>query len=60
MRSHPMLVTLLLVGACGGGTYYTTLTAAPSTSPPDVIACARAKLTRRDTSRRLSIRSTTG
>lgn len=45
MRSHSMLVTLLLVGACGGGTYFTTLTAAPSTSPPDVIACARGKLT---------------
>jgi len=45
MRSHPMLVTLFLVGACGGGTYFTTLTAAPSTSPPDVIACARTKLT---------------
>ena len=45
MRSHPILGTLLLVGACGGGTYYTTLTAAPSTSPPDVVACARAKLT---------------
>jgi hypothetical protein len=46
MRSHPILVTLLLVGACGGGTYFTTLTAAPSTSPPDVIACARAKLSK--------------
>src|SRR5262245_48912024 len=45
MRSHPMLVTLLLVGACGGGTYFTTLTATPSTSPADVIACARNKLT---------------
>jgi hypothetical protein len=45
MRSHPMLVTLFLVGACGGGTYFTTLTAAPSTSPPDVITCARSKLT---------------
>jgi hypothetical protein len=45
MRSHPMLGTLLLVGACGGGTFYTTLTAAPSTSPPDVMACAKAKLT---------------
>ena len=45
MHSHPMLGTLLLVGACGGGTYFTTLTASPSTSPPDAIACARAKLT---------------
>ena len=45
MRSHPMLGTLLLVGACGGGTYFTTLTASPSSSPPDAIACAKAKLT---------------
>ena len=44
MRSHPMLGTLLLVGACGGGTYFTTLTAAPSASPSEAIACARSKL----------------
>jgi hypothetical protein len=45
MRSHPMLGTLLLVSACGGGTYFTTLTAAPSSSPPDALACAKAKIT---------------
>ncbi len=45
MRLHPMLGTLLLVVACGGGTLFTRLTATPSTSPPDIIACSRAKLT---------------
>jgi hypothetical protein len=44
MRSHPMLGTLLLVSACGG-TYFTTLTATPSSSPPDAITCAKAKIT---------------
>ncbi|MGH7497965.1 MAG: hypothetical protein ACREL3_03835 [Gemmatimonadales bacterium] len=44
MRSHPMLGTLLLMGACGGGTYFTTLTASPAASPSDAIACARSKL----------------
>jgi hypothetical protein len=44
MRSHPMLGTLLLVGACGGGTFFTTLTASPSASPSDAIECARSKL----------------
>ena len=44
MRWHPILGTLLLVGACGGGSYPITLTASPATSPPDVIACVRAKL----------------
>jgi hypothetical protein len=44
MRWHPMLGTLLLVGGCGGGTFYTTLTATPSASPSDAIACARSKL----------------
>jgi len=43
MRSHSMLGTLLLVGACGGGTYFTTLTASPSASPADAIACVRSK-----------------
>jgi hypothetical protein len=44
MRSHPKLGTLLLVGACAGGTYYTTLTASPAAAPADAIACAKAKL----------------
>jgi hypothetical protein len=43
MRSHAMLGTLLLVGACGGA-YYTTQTASPSAAPADVIACARSQL----------------
>jgi len=44
MRSHLILGTLFLVGACGAGSYPTTLTASPAASPADVIACARAKL----------------
>ena len=44
MRSYPILGTLLLLGACGSGSYPTVLTASPSTSPADAIACARAKL----------------
>jgi hypothetical protein len=44
MRSHPILGTLFLLGACGGGSYPTSLTASPAASPADVIACARAKL----------------
>jgi hypothetical protein len=44
MRPHPLLGTLLLVGACGGGPYYTTLTATPLAGPDDAIACARGKL----------------
>lgn len=43
MRSHPILGTLLLVGACGGSTYLTSLSASPAASPPEVIACVRAK-----------------
>jgi hypothetical protein len=45
MRPHPLLgSTVLLLGACGGGSFPVTLTAAPASSPPDAIACARAKL----------------
>jgi hypothetical protein len=44
MRLHPMFSALLLATACGGGTLYTTLTAAPASGPADVVACARAKL----------------
>jgi hypothetical protein len=45
MRSLLTLGMLLLIGACGAGSYPTTLTASPSTSPADAIACVRAKLT---------------
>ena len=46
MRLHPMLGTLLLVGACSGhGSLPVSLTASPSTSPPDAITCSKAKLT---------------
>ena len=45
MRSHPILGTLLLLGACGGGSYPIALTASPAAAPADVIACVRAKLT---------------
>jgi hypothetical protein len=44
MRSHPILGTLFLLGACGGGSFPTTLTASPATGPADVIACVRPKL----------------
>ena len=44
MRSHTMLGTLLLAGACGGGRFYSTLTASPSAAPADAIACARSKV----------------
>jgi hypothetical protein len=44
MRSQPILGTLLLLGACGSGSYPTILTASPATSPADAIACVRAKL----------------
>ena len=41
MRLHPILCTLLLVGACGGGSYPVTLTASPSTSAADAMDCVR-------------------
>lgn len=44
MRSHLMLGTLFLVGACGGGSYIHTVTASPSAAPADVITCVRTKL----------------
>ena len=44
MRSLPMLGMLLLVAACGGGTYATTLTASPLAGPADAIACVKAQL----------------
>ena len=43
MRSHPILGTLLLLGACGGRTYPSSLTASPASSPTDVIECVRAQ-----------------
>lgn len=43
MRLHPMLGTLLLVGACGRATYYTTFNASPSASPADAIDCVRSQ-----------------
>jgi len=43
MRSRPMLGTLLLLGACGGGTFYTTQSATPAAAPADAIECARAQ-----------------
>lgn len=44
MRAYPMLGTLLLVGACGGGTHFITLTASPAAGPSDAIVCVRSKL----------------
>jgi hypothetical protein len=43
MRFHPMLGTLLLVSACGGGSYPVTLTASPSSSAADAIDCVRSQ-----------------
>lgn len=45
MRSYPILGALLLVGACGGpGSLPIALTASPASSPPDAMACVKAKL----------------
>lgn len=45
MRSHPILGALVLLGACAGaGSLPVVLTASPSSSPPDALACAKAKL----------------
>jgi hypothetical protein len=46
MRSYPSLGALVLLGACGGGpgSLPIALTASPTSSPPDAMACARAKL----------------
>lgn len=43
MRSYPILGTLLLVAACGGRTYPSSLTASPASSPADAIECVRAQ-----------------
>jgi hypothetical protein len=45
MRSFPILGAVVLLGACGGpGSLPIALTASPSSSPPDAIACVKAKL----------------
>lgn len=45
MRSFPILGAFVLLGACGGpGSLPIALTASPSSSPPDAIACVKAKL----------------
>ncbi len=45
MRVMPLVPFVCLAWACGS-TLPVTLTAAPATSPPDVIACARNTLTK--------------
>jgi hypothetical protein len=45
MRSYSILGAVILLGACGGpGSLPVALTASPSSSPPDAIACVKAKL----------------
>ena len=45
MRSYPILGAIALLGACGGpGSLPVALTASPSASPPDAMACVKAKL----------------
>ena len=44
MRSYPILGALVLLGACGPGSLPIALTASPASSPPDAMACVRAKL----------------
>ena len=45
MRSFPILGAVVLLGACGGpGSLPIALTASPSSSPPDAMACVKAKL----------------
>ena len=44
MRARPFLPALCLLAACGPPSFPITLTASPSTSPADAIACAREKL----------------
>ena len=46
MTSRSLLGSLLLLGACGGGSkLYTTLNATPMAGPSEAIECARTKLT---------------
>jgi hypothetical protein len=45
MRAYPFLGALALLGACGGpGSLPIAVTASPSSSPPDAMACVKAKL----------------
>ena len=45
MRAYPILGAVALLGACGGaGSLPIALTASPSSSPPDAMACVKAKL----------------
>jgi len=44
MTSQPLLATLLLLSACGGGIMYTSTTVHPSAAPQDAFDCARSQL----------------
>ena len=46
--SRSVLATLLVLGACGGGTQYITLTASPSAGPAAVIDCVRSQFGKLD------------
>jgi hypothetical protein len=44
MRVRPLVPAVFLLAACGAPSYPVTLTASPSASPADALACARQKL----------------
>lgn len=44
MPSRSLLAALFVLGACVGGTQYTTLTASPAAGPAAVIDCVRSQL----------------
>lgn len=46
--SRSVLATLLVLGACGGGTQYTTLTASPAAGPAAIIDCVRSQFGKLD------------
>ena len=48
MTSRSALAALVLLGACGGGTQYVTLTASPSAGPAAVIDCVRSQFSKLD------------
>jgi uncharacterized protein (DUF1501 family) len=48
MTSRSVFATVLLLGACGGGTQYITLTASPAAGPAAVIDCARSQFGKLD------------